>query len=181
MSLTCHNAILDALAKAGHWQEAHHWLDRIRQAAFEPDAFSFGSLIHADAKASRASSALGTLRQMEKEESKSKPNAVCYNSALHACARSLWADEAVKLLGRMDLMRAPPNAVSYTTAIDTCRRVQPPRQQLALELFLQMVSEGVQPDEMLAEVMIQIVGQDEFDQMQTEQGFSIAKAKRRNR
>lgn len=71
-----------------------------------------------------------------------RPDAVLYDSALHACAKAQWYDRAVGLWGRMPLDMK--SVVSYSVMIDLCGR----RKRVAeAEQFLQqMRGRSIEPN-----------------------------------
>ena len=84
----------------------------------EPNAHTFGALIHACAKVKDYKQALIYLNKMLEEDI--KPNLVVFTSAIEACSEAGQYKEALNLLNKMKQYNMKPDVTMINAAIKAC-------------------------------------------------------------
>ena len=166
-----YNMAISACGKSGDWMESLRLLSVMRARGLAPDDFSYGAALSACANAAQWEESLAILDTAMVNESPPTtlrlgvftaycmlhdsladgplleatvaPNAICFNSAIDACARAGRSDEAIELLQRMTAAGVAPNEISYTTAIKACEKAG--QAERAVQLLSEMRSRGVEP------------------------------------
>ncbi|CAE6928108.1 unnamed protein product [Symbiodinium natans] len=114
------NMILDAAAQAGLAEEAEVLFLSIEQMGFAT-THSFGSVLHALAKAWKPSQAITWLDRMDREQV--EPNAICFGAVIDAYAKSGQPQDAVKVLQDMQARKLQPDLVAFSSIVDAFSRL----------------------------------------------------------
>ena len=135
------NSVMSSFERTGEWERAIGLLeDMVGNAKFPaPDVQTFAIAISACAKGGREIEALTLLESMGHVNL--KPNLVCYNSALNACAKRGSWEAAKRLL--VDFVETP-DATSFGLAISACAKAG--KADEAVGLYKSMLQQGVEPD-----------------------------------
>jgi pentatricopeptide repeat protein len=131
------NAVISAWARSRHEQSAEHAEDVFQRLYdfFEPDTYSYNSLINAYAKKGHALNAMKLLKRMEVSSNNGntavRPDEVTFNTVIYALSKSSRqgsAEEAEALLERMETLykggrtELKPTPTTYTTVISAWTR-----------------------------------------------------------
>jgi len=141
------NTIMDMCVKTSHGRRLTEgvttWFNRMLECGLTPSEVSYGTIIHAHAKARDVRGAVKWLSRMEASDTQANDHA--YASVILACARARDADRraiADDVFARMRAKDVKPNIVVYTAmARGAARDGDYP----AVEAFMaQMKADGVQ-------------------------------------
>merc|ERR1712012_1112752 len=131
-----------------------------------PDVVSYNSVINACAKAGKADRAERWLAKAI--EGGVAPNVVSYTAVIDACAKAGKAERAEHWLAQARRSGIILNVVSYTAAMKGCIRAKPKLPKIAEQLFRQMLSDRIAPDNYLLRQLKSIVGAQRFELLCTQ-------------
>ena len=102
-----------------------------------PNEYTLGALVSACARASNADAAVHWLQQLPKQFPASvKPNAVCYQAAMTACARQAKLQQALQLLEQAKAQNIPLTVIAYNVVLSAAANAG--NIDCALDLFRTM-------------------------------------------
>ena len=143
-SVVTYNATINALEKGLQWEQALDLFDEMKSKGLPVTVVSYGSSISACEKGQQWRHCLTLLDEMT--EYGIQKNVIIFGAAMSCMEKSGRADISFQLMQRMQLENIAPNVHIYNSAISACARTGGLLWNKALELFREMNENGVVPD-----------------------------------
>jgi len=145
LTITVFNSAISACEKAHRPADALRLLDLALESGLQPDVITYSTLMVACAKAGNATRTLELFGEVLRRDIHPKFDHVTMDLILCNFAKGGHAEEALELLRLMKLNGMPIVDVAYNAVIAACCRAE--RHQALLEVYEEMRSAGLQPDE----------------------------------
>ena len=181
------SSVINAHAQAKDAKGAERVLGQMREMGLQLNEFTKSSVINANAQAKDAEGAERVLGQMR--EMGLRPNAVTMSSVLKAQVAASHGSELLprllKTLQSMEELGIEPNSFSYFQLLLGCRKTR--NREQAIKWFDQLLLAGVEPIDLLCNVLTQTVGKKAFEEFKAareqlfEEATQRARQKKRNK
>ncbi|CAE8596141.1 unnamed protein product [Polarella glacialis] len=169
-NILTYTSVINACAKAGDPESAQKWLANAIEVRAAPDVVTFTSVLDACVKAGKYKMADQLFADMS--HFGVRPNIITFSTLMSACAKQgAWA-AACQLLDRSIEAKLRPTLLSYTTLINACGRAKPKQVDVAENLFLQMMSSGIEPDGIALRTFEKTVGEPALRRLSQDLGIN---------
>lgn len=137
-------------------ERAFNLVDDMREADLEPDVVVYNTLVSLAGQAGQLQRAMDTVTEMEMR--RCPPDEYTYASLIDACGRSGQPDEARKVYDKAMSKHVATGPALYSAAISACRAGSTADAEHAMNIYRDMLREGVQPDPRLYCSLMSVAG-----------------------
>lgn len=146
--------LISAFGKAGKFDSAMFWFQRMEEKGISPDLVVFSTLIDLSGKLKDYARAVNLFSKMK--ASNIEPDRVIFNTMINMFGKAKMFREAEGLLVEMRSVGLIPDTVSYSTLIDAYAETD--KLFEALEVFIEMKAKGCAVDLTTCNLMIDVYG-----------------------